>query len=103
MVVTVVLINVLISLACLYAARRIWQLRRGLARIERIFTRLEHRANMLLHRTRNFVGRGSSAGSQLKQKYSLLQEKLEKLEKIIAILRLTQFILGRQRARTPRS
>ncbi|MEB3281451.1 MAG: hypothetical protein VKK42_21265 [Lyngbya sp.] len=103
MVVTVICINVLISIVCLYVARRVWQLRRGLARIDRIFTRLEHRANMLLYRTRNFVERGNSASSQLKQKYHSLQQKVEKLEKIIAILRLTQFILWRQRYRTRRS
>ncbi|WP_413160985.1 hypothetical protein ACL6C3_20960 [Capilliphycus salinus ALCB114379] len=81
-------------------ARRVWQLRRGLARIDRIFTRLEHRANMLLYRTRTFVERGNSASSQLKQSYNSLQEKIQKLEKLLAIVRLTQFILWRQRYRT---
>lgn len=103
MVVTVICINILISIICLYVARRVWQLRRGLARIDRIFIRLEHRANMLLYRTRNFVDRGNSASSQLQQKYDLLQQKVQKLEKIIAIARLTQLLLWRGRYGSRRS
>ncbi|MCG5059479.1 MAG: hypothetical protein KA714_16235 [Limnoraphis sp. WC205] len=97
MVVTVICINVLISVVCLYVARKVWQLRRGLARFDLILTRLEHRANMLLCRTRNFVVRGQSTSSQLKQQYDSLQQKLQQLEKIIAIVRLTRLILWRQR------
>jgi hypothetical protein len=97
MIVTVICINVLISLVCLYVARRVWKLRRGLARIDRVLVRLEHRANMLLCRTRNFVERGNLTSSQLKQKYDLLQQKLQHLEKIVTIVRLTQLLLLRKR------
>ncbi|EAW37597.1 hypothetical protein L8106_16409 [Lyngbya sp. PCC 8106] len=52
---------------------------------------------MLLCRTRNFVERGNSTSSQLKQKYDSLQQKLQHLEKIAAIVRLTQLLLLRKR------
>ncbi len=100
MVVTVVCFNLLIAIACLFVARQIWQFRRKLARIDLIFIRLEHRANMLLCRTRNFVVRGKSSSSRLKEQYNSLQDKLQKLEKMIAIIRLTQLILGQRRYRT---
>ncbi|MDY7022818.1 MAG: hypothetical protein SWJ54_15945 [Cyanobacteriota bacterium] len=97
MVVVIVCINVLISIVCLDVARRVWKLRRSLARLERVCIRLEHRMDTLLCKTRNVVERGGSGSYRLKQGYSTLQDKLQQFERAIAILRLTQLILLRKR------
>ncbi len=101
MLITVILINVIITIFCLVVAQKVWRLRRALERTERVLLQLDRRIETVLRRSTYLITRSQQGGSQVKQQYQSLQQQIKRVRKVMALLSLSQtlvwFWLNRRR------
>ena len=101
MLITVILINVIITIFCLVVAQKVWRLRRAFERTERVLLRLDRRIETVLRQATFLINRGQFGSSQAKQQYQSLQQQIQRLRKVMALLSLSQtlvwFWLNRRR------
>lgn len=98
MLTTVITINLLIALLCLYAAWRVWQLRRVLARVADTLNYAERCTHATLQDAPGAIIRGRSGTHQLRRQYQQLEQQLQAVRQVLALLSLGQVIwlqLGR--------
>jgi hypothetical protein len=88
MVIIVVVINILISLLCLYLARKIWMLTLTLNRLEKKLILTEQRTRFVLEKAPNFIDSGQRGTYQLRQNYHQLQVKLQQLQQALGLISL---------------
>jgi hypothetical protein len=88
MVTIVIGINILISLLCLYLARKIWMLRLMINRVDKKLILIEQRTRFVLEKAPNFINSGQRGSSQLRQKYSQLQIKFQQLQQAMGLISL---------------
>ncbi|MBD1870236.1 hypothetical protein H6F88_23465 [Oculatella sp. FACHB-28] len=98
MVMVVVTLNCLIASCCLFAAWRIWRLRRFLAKVTSTLTAAERSTYAVLYGAPQGIGSGQTGIYQLRRSYQQLQPQLRQLQQILGWVRLGQKAwLGRSR------
>lgn len=103
MVTFVVLINVLISLVCFYVAWRIVKLRRQIARVTDKIIAAERRTYAVLNPAPRQILKGQRGALQLQERYQQLENRLQRLQQVLALLSLGLRVWqGRTRTRARR-
>lgn len=102
-VVLVVLNNFLFGIACLWIARRVWQFRRKLAKISDQILGVEQSVHGVLYPAPEFILKGKTSTSKLRDRYAQLGVQYEKIQQILSILSLMQLFLRYGQALTSRS
>lgn len=109
MVVVVVVINVVISLLCLYVAWYVWNLRRALAIATAVVTRFERDTHNALQGAPHAISLGQLGVRGARGSYQNLESQLQRVQQVVAFLGLVQSLLPivtrssarfRQRSRT---
>ena len=95
MVTVVVILNLLITLLCLYVAWRMWQLRRVLAKATDALIAAEHSTHKVLNDAPEFVLRGQTGVAHLRKQYLRAAVQLQKAQQILTLLGLGQFVWKR--------
>jgi hypothetical protein len=107
MIVTVVVINLVISLVCLFVAQKIWQLRRRLAQVTAALQRIEHNTHQILHPAPLAITNGQIGTRNLRIRYQRLSAQWQKLQQLVVLLSRfqnpTEFRRFRKRFSTQRS
>ncbi|MDJ1179210.1 hypothetical protein PJF56_10065 [Roseofilum sp. BLCC_M91] len=97
MVTTVICLNLLISVFCLWLAWRIGRLRKRLARIADVLIMAEKRTDRVLFDAPNQIIRGQRGTRWARQRYALLAQQWAQVERLLSILSL---VLGIWRRRS---
>lgn len=92
MVTVIVVLNVLISLLCLYAARKVWNLRRVLAAAVDAVTLAERNTYALLHGAPKNISQGQLGVHGLRERYQQLEQQLRQVQQVLTLLVLIQRI-----------
>ncbi|HEY9632997.1 MAG TPA: hypothetical protein V6D14_06310 [Coleofasciculaceae cyanobacterium] len=92
MVQVVVILNVLISLLCLYVAWQVWNLRRTLAATTVAMTIVERNTYAVLHGAPQAISQGQVGVHGLRDRYQQLELQLQKLQQVLTFLALIQSI-----------
>ena len=90
MVVTIIIINVLIASILLYAARRIWLLRRRFQRLNNTLIAVNHSTGAALSGTPNAIYKGQMGIYQLKQRNEPLQIQIQRVRQVLSLLSVGQ-------------
>ena len=93
MVTIVVVLNVLISLLCLYVAWQVWNLRRTLAAVVDALTIAERNTYAVLHGAPNAIYKGQLGVHGLRERYQQLELQLQQVQKVLTVLGLLQSLL----------
>lgn len=93
MVTVVVVLNVLISLLCLYVAWQVWNLRRTLAAVVNAIAIAERNTYTVLHGAPNAIYKGQLGVHGLRERYQQLELQLQQVQKILTVLGLLQSLL----------
>ncbi len=93
MVTVVVVLNVLISLLCLYVAWQVWNLRRTLAVVVDAITIAERNTYAVLHGAPNAISKGQLGVHGLRERYQQLELQLQQVQKVLTVLGLLQSLL----------
>jgi len=101
MVITVLVFNVLIASLCFYAAWRLWQLRKTLAKAADALLAAEKSTHSVLHDAPRFVLKGQSGTAAARQQYRKAAAQLEKAQKLLALLGLGQIVWQQYRSVIP--
>ena len=90
MLITVLVINLLISLFCLYSAWQIWQLRRTLANVADALTLYERDTHAVLYGAPPAILQGQKGTHALRQQYQRLTMQLQKVQQVLALVSFGQ-------------
>jgi hypothetical protein len=90
MVTVVVVLNLLISLLCLYGAWWVWNLRRSLAAATKVLTDAERSTYAVLHGAPNAISQGQLGSRGLRDRYQQLELQLQQVQKVLGLLGLVQ-------------
>ncbi|HEY9611423.1 hypothetical protein [Allocoleopsis sp.] len=93
MVVLVVVINVLISLLCLYVAWYVWNLRRALAIATAVVTIFERDTHNALQGAPQAISQGQLGVRGSRESYQQLEIQLQRVQQVLAFLGLVQTLL----------
>ena len=88
MVIIVIVINILISLLCLYLSRKIWMLTLTINRLEKKLILMEQRTRFVLEKAPKFINSGQQGTTKLRQKYHQLQVQQQQLEQALGLISL---------------
>lgn len=103
MVTVVVVLNVLISLLCLYVAWQVWNLRRTLAAVTEVLNNAERSTYLVLHGAPQAISQGQLGVHGLRESYQQLDLQLQKVQQVLALLGLLQNVWRSARRRSLRS
>jgi hypothetical protein len=95
MLTVVIVLNVLISLLCLYVTWRVWNLRKALAAAADILTAAERSTHAVLRGAPQAIERGQLGTSALRERYQQLEIQLQKVQQVLALLSLLQGVWRR--------
>jgi hypothetical protein len=95
MVTVVVVINILISLALLYVAGRLWRLKKRLERINNILIAAERSTHNVLHRAPEAIYKRQRNINNLRQGNQSLQFKIQQIRQLASILAFGQQVWQR--------
>lgn len=89
----VVILNVLISLLCIYVAWQVWNLRRTLAAAAAVLSDVERNTYAVLHGAPKAIAQGQLGVHGLRERYQQLELQRQKLRQVLILLSLIQRIL----------
>ncbi|MBV9387504.1 MAG: hypothetical protein JOZ78_13880 [Chroococcidiopsidaceae cyanobacterium CP_BM_ER_R8_30] len=92
MLIFVVLFNLALALILLYAAWRVWRLRRPIGQVADKILAYERSINVVLHKAPNAITKGQVGVSQLRQKQQQLRPQLQRIRQVLALIGLGQRI-----------
>jgi hypothetical protein len=90
MLTVVVVLNVLISLLCLYVAWQVWNLRRALAATTDAVLLAERNTYNLLHNAPQAISQGQVGVQGARESYQQLELQLQKVQQVLTLLSLVQ-------------
>ncbi len=93
MITVVIVLNVLISLLCLYVAWYLWNLRRALAVAADVLTLFDRDTHNVLHRAPNAISQGQFGVRAMRGNYRQLETQLKQIQQVLALLSLVQRLL----------
>ncbi|HEY9741048.1 MAG TPA: hypothetical protein V6C90_11210 [Coleofasciculaceae cyanobacterium] len=88
----VVVLNVLISLLCLYVAWQVWNLRRALATAVDVLTNVERSTYAVLNGAPNAISQGQLGVHGLRERYQQLELQLQQVQQVLTVLGLIQSV-----------
>lgn len=94
----VVVLNTLIAAINFYIAWRVWKIRRTLAGVTKGIIAAERNTYNVLHPAPQAIYVGQKGTGALRKQYRQLEIQLERLEQILALLRLGVGVWGRRSA-----
>jgi len=97
MLTVVVVLNVLISLLCLYVAWQVWNLRRVLAAATTALILAERNTHNILGGAPAAISQGQIGVSGARESYQQLELQLQKLQQVLTLLSLVQRVWGSTR------
>ena len=92
MVTLVVILNILLSLLCLYVAWQVWNLRRVLAATADAVTLEERNTYNVLHGAPNAIYNGQMGVEGLRERYQQLDRQVQQLQQVLTLLGLVRSI-----------
>lgn len=95
MLTVVIVLNVLISLLCLYVTWRVWNLRRALAAVADILTAAERSTQSVLQGAPQAIERGQLGTSALRERYRQLELQWQRVQQVLTLLSLLQGVWRR--------
>lgn len=101
MVITVLVFNVLIASLGFYAAWRLWQLQKTLAKAADALIAAEKSTQKVLGSAPRFVLMGQGGAAQARRQYQKAAIQLEKAQKLLALLGLGQIVWKQYRLLIP--
>lgn len=93
----VVVLNVLISLLCLYVARQVWNLRRVLGATVDAVLLAERNTYKVLHDAPENILQGQVGVGSARDSYQQLEVQLQKIQQVLTLLSLVQRVWGLSR------
>jgi uncharacterized phage infection (PIP) family protein YhgE len=99
MVTTVVVLNTLIALICLYVARKIWKLRKQLGKVADTLTSAERSAHATLYSAPKAIYKGQKGIAGLEERYQGLESQLQRVQKVLGLVSLGQKFWQQQKGR----
>lgn len=99
----VVVLNVLISLLCLYVAWQVWNLRRVLAAAADAVLLAERNTYRILHPAPEAISQGQLGVGGARDSYQQLELQLQKIQQVLTLLSLVQRVWGLSRRAALRS
>ncbi len=93
MLVTVIVINVSITICCFFLAQKVWRLRQTLNRVTRVLIRLDCRIEQILRRTTELLNTGQQGSQRLTQQYRVLDQQIKRIRKVMALFSLSQTLV----------
>lgn len=88
----VVVLNVLLSLLCLYVAWQVWNLRRTLATAADVLTNVERSTYVVLHGAPKAISQGQLGVQGLRERYQQLELQLQQVQQVLTVLGLIQSV-----------
>lgn len=95
MLIFVLVINGLIGLACLFAAWRLWKLKRQLAQAADTLISVEQKVHRVLYPAPRYISMGQSGTANLRQKLASLEPRLQQVQKLLALISFSQILWRR--------
>lgn len=86
MLTIVCIFNTLLAVCCLFAAWRIWRLRRSLRRVGQTLLAVERRVDRILSPAPYYISKGERGVEQLRLRLQKLEPQLQHLQQILAVL-----------------
>lgn len=96
MVLFVVITNLVLGLICLSFAQRLWQLKLKLTKIAGTTLAVEQYFYQLLYNAPNKLNKATLSVNRARYSYQGLEQKLQKIQKLLALLNLGQSLWRRQ-------
>lgn len=93
----VVVLNVLISLLCLYVAWQVWNLRRVLGATADAVLLAERNTYKVLHDAPENILQGQVGVGSARDSYQQLEVQLQKIQQVLTLLSLVQRVWGLSR------
>lgn len=87
--------NGIIGLGCLFAAWQIWKLKRQLSHIADTLVSVERTVHHVLYPAPDFILKGQSGTHNLRQKLQQLEPQLQRVQQVIELLGVGQFLWRR--------
>ncbi len=101
MLTLVLILNALISLACLFVAWKLWNLRRVLGRVADVLLACERSTYRVLHGAPGAIAKAERGTNAARRGYQQLEAKLDaqlqQVERVIRLLRVGQWLWLRSR------
>jgi predicted membrane metal-binding protein len=92
MVTPVILMNLLIALFCLYAARKVWRLSKIWATAADALVRAERCTHAVLSGAPEAISRGQVGTQKLRQQYRQLELQIQRAQQLLALTGLSQVV-----------
>lgn len=102
MVTLVVIVNLIISLLCLYVAWQVWNLRLALAAATKAITDAERNTHKTLAGAPEAISGGQLGVKDMRESYQRLEVQLQQLQRVVVLLGLVQKIWSGQSRRVRR-
>lgn len=90
MLTVVVILNVLISLLCLYVAWQVWNLQKALAATTKAVLLAERNTYNVLHGAPEAISQGQVGVHGARESYQQLELQLQKVQQVLTLLSLIQ-------------
>ena len=100
MVICVILINVTISVTCLYLAVKLWKLGHKIDNAANAILRAERGTYNVLHNAPRAISKGETGTRTLHQKYQKLQRQVQTIRQVISLVTFLGKFTGSWRAKT---
>jgi len=97
MLTVVVVLNVLISLLCLYVAWQVWNLRRVISSTTDAVLLAERNTYKVLHGAPEAISQGQEGIGGARDSYQQLELQLQKIQQVLTLLSLVQRVWGLSR------
>jgi hypothetical protein len=92
MITVVVIFNLLLAIACLYVARRIWQLKFALAKATDALVSAEQATTRMLSPTPGAMSLVGDRCIEVRQRYQDVELRLLRVQKLLALLGMTRWV-----------
>lgn len=102
MVTLVVILNLIISVLCLYVARQVWNVRLALAAATKALTDAERNTHKTLSGAPNAISQGQLGVKGMRESYQQLEVQLQQVQRVVVLLGLVQKIWSGQSRRVRR-
>lgn len=103
MLIIVLVANLLIGLTCLVVAWQVWQLRRSLARVTHTLLDVEAAVHGVLYGAPGAILIAKRGTHQLRKSYRQLEGQLQRMQQVMGLFSVGQFLWQRRSGRLRRS
>lgn len=95
MIVCVIIINLLISVICLYLAAKFWKIGKKVDKAAKAILRADSGTYNVLHKAPGAIVKGEKGTRNLRKKYSQLQRQVQTMRQLLSVLSFLSKFTGR--------